>query len=297
MDTIKSYINRIIPNNTLSRKGSDKLRRARSRERSKPGGIPQRSASTSHVNFDPCESDGDSTSIGSVRTFSPNMVTFRHHHHRASEPHCSTATNSPINGSNNVLRHPHHHHHHHHLFHYSTIQNQPEVIRTPPPSKPPRKDLIFSVQLDTEGIRDIGIEIDCVAMSPTLSNLSYNSGTNSDYSPPTPSIGDRRRSPQTMPSQTAGITGMELKLKSDGGRSLTPSESQMNRTTKTDDRYGLLQEIDAHTPPQTPPAMTFRIMSLASGSGCHLDGRIKVNDEIVDINGDSVHKETLESVR
>ncbi|RUS79574.1 hypothetical protein EGW08_012668, partial [Elysia chlorotica] len=43
--------------------------------------------------------------------------------------------------------------------------------------------------------------------------------------------------------------------------------------------------------------LTFKVVSLTQGSRCNLDGRVKVHDEIVDINGSALCKETRESAR
>lgn len=230
MEAIKSYFSKIIPQAHVGRKGSGKWRRGRSRERERPGGIPHRSASTSQVDLD--SRDLDSASTDSAGTFSPVSDTYRLHH-RASEPHCSAQKGQTL------------------------LQYRRDAARTPPPSKPPRKDLVFSVQLDTEGLNDIGVEIDCLPTSAGSSPKHRPSEGDADFAS----------------SQNAGA---EVDQNWAGTASVKSDWS-----TKSSNGHGL----------------TFKVVALTQGSRCNLDGRVKVDDEIVDINGDPLNKETRESAR
>ncbi|GFR58879.1 hypothetical protein ElyMa_003490000 [Elysia marginata] len=268
MDTLKSYFTKILPQGQNPRKGSGKWRRGRTRERGRfVGAIPHRSASTSHVDFDSQDPDMDAISMGSTRTFSPALETFRLQH-RASEPYCPTAVTA-VNSSHYLLQHqPQFHNHPHHRL---QLVN-PEGLRTPPPSKPPRRDLIFSVQLDTEGLNDIGVEIDCVPTSANSSprdrRASFDGG--SSGSPSSQSYTRRQHELATADNQGSCSS------------SSSPSEQRSRGSTSGAVASGA-------------SGLTFKVVSLTQGSRCNLDGRVKVHDEIVDINGSALGKETRES--
>ncbi|BFZ01484.1 hypothetical protein BsWGS_04523 [Bradybaena similaris] len=220
MDAIKSYFSKIMSQSHVMRKGSGKWKRDRSKDCGRFGRIPHRSASTSHVDLDSHDPDMDAISMGSLRMFTPTLDTFR----------------SPQRGNDrggSVVSH----------------QSRRDMTRTPPPSKPPRRDLVFSVQLDTEGLNDIGVEIDSL---PTQANAS-----------PSP------------------------KLKS----------SEVDSLKKEDDDAPVAQQDSSTGNHPRGHGLTFKVVALTQGSRCNLDGRVKVNDEIVDINGESLHKETRESAR
>ncbi|CAL1540871.1 unnamed protein product, partial [Lymnaea stagnalis] len=230
MDAIKSYFSKIIPQGNVMRKGSGKWKRGRSRARDRTGEMPHRSASTSHVDYELHDYDMDAISMGSSRTFSPMLETFRQYH-RASEPHCSRQESQRANH---------------------------DATRTPPPSKPPRKDLIFSVQLDTEGLNDIGVEIDFVPSSANSSPKHRISGGNLS------AVNPRHRGSD---NDLAFVSDVSY------GRDETSLGTLLRQT------------------------LTCKVVALNQASRCNLDGRVKVNDEIVDINGDSLHRETKHSAR
>lgn len=234
MDAIKSYFSRIIPQSHVMRKGSGKWKRDRDRERARFSGLPHRSASTSHVDLDSQDPDMDAIFMGSTRMFSPTLETFRSQP-RVSDPHF------PIREIQAVP------------------QYRRDTARTPPPSKPPRKDLVFSVQLDTEGLNDIGVEIDCL---PSSSNTSHK---------------------HKLPQDNSGLSKT---------RSAEEDESRGCSPHATPGHNGCSRGNAARG-----QGLTFKVVALTQGSRCNLDGRVKVNDEIVDINGDSLQKETRESAR
>ena len=280
------------------RKGSGKWKRGRSRERTS-GAMTHRSASTSHVDFAAIDSDLDSASMGSCRTFNPSLDTFTPRHlqlHRASEPHCTTATrrvktstppppaefasgrfyNAPTASSPSSAGSQQHYH--------SLHRHRPEAIRTPPPSKPPRKDLVFSVQLDTEGLTDIGIEIDCV---PALTSSSTS----------TPSISSKGSLQSKMSSGQGGADGREWECSDSQSACSTPRSARTYASVDSEpvvrDKPPSVSSLGSHG----GQGLTCKVVSLNQASRCNLDGRVKVNDEIVDINGESVHRESRESVR
>ncbi|XP_005093651.2 uncharacterized protein LOC101855086 [Aplysia californica] len=300
MDTIKSYFQKMMPQSHTMRKGSGKWKRGRSRERERTVGMmPHRSASTSHVDFAPHDSDMDAISMSSGRTFSPCLDTFGPRNlqfHRASEPHCAVTSGrsggltrsgvgdftlgrshmQPLGAPNAPGPSAGHHYHNQLQLQQLQQQHRAEVTRTPPPSKPPRKDLVFSVQLDTEGLSDIGVEIDCV---PTPSTST----------PPTPAKG----------SPKCKVSGLEQE-----GREVESSDSQSACSTPRSVRTHASQEENGagRDRPSSGSScgghgLTCKVVSLTQGSRCHLDGRVKVNDEIVDINGEALHKETREAAK
>ncbi|GFN83465.1 hypothetical protein PoB_000997100 [Plakobranchus ocellatus] len=272
MDTLKSYFTRMLPQGQAMRKGSGKWRRGRTRERGRyVGGIPHRSASTSHVDFDSQDPDMDAISMGSTRTFSPALETFRFQH-RASEPYCPTAVTA-VNSGHYLLQHQALFHHHPQHRQNQLQQLNQEGLRTPPPSKPPRRDLIFSIQLDTEGLNDIGVEIDCVPSSANSSpgELRASSEGASSGSP-------------SSPTHTRGRgEGEGSERQGSCSSSSSPSE-QRSRSSVSGAA-------------SNDSGLTFKVVSLPQGSRCNLDGRVKVDDEIVDINGTPLCKETRESAR
>lgn len=229
MEAIKSYFSKIIPQGSISRKGSGKIKRGQIRESGRPVGMPHRSASTSHVDLDSRNPDLDAVTMGS---FSPSHEMFRFHQ-RASEPHCSPRKGPDLQ------------------------ESRRDVTRSPPPNKPPRKDLIFSVQLDTEGLNDIGVEIDCVPSSGSCS-------------------------PNPVPTDNYFRYESTKEYDSD------PKETCLS--------FGNT-DLQSDWPAASGQGLTFKVVALTQGSRCNLDGRVKINDEIVDINGNALHKETRESVR
>ena len=263
----------MLPQGQNMRKGSGKWRRGRTRERGRyVGGLPHRSASTSHVDFDSQDPDMDAISMGSSRTFSPALETFRFQH-RASEPYCPTAVTA-VNSGHYLLQHQPLFHHQPHHRHNQLQQMNPEGLRTPPPSKPPRRDLVFSVQLDTEGLNDIGVEIDCVPTSANSSPKDRRASLDGGSSGSPSSQSHARRQGEGATSERHGSCSS----------SSSPSE-QRNRGSTS----GAAASNDS--------GLTFMVVSLTQGSRCNLDGRVKVHDEIVDINGSALCKETRESAR
>ncbi|ESO94570.1 hypothetical protein LOTGIDRAFT_161271 [Lottia gigantea] len=110
------------------------------------------------------------------------------------------------------------------------------MSRSTPPSKPPRKDQIFSVEFgDLQGI-DFGITIDSSPLAPRPRKFS-DSGTDS------------------FSSESNG------------------------------------------TPPPSGLSTSIKVTSIRTPSIAQFDGRIKVNDEIIDINGRSMLRENTVSAR
>ncbi|XP_067666650.1 inaD-like protein [Haliotis asinina] len=114
-----------------------------------------------------------------------------------------------------------------------------ELSKSPPPTKPPRKDQIFCVEFYQPRGKELGIVIDSV-----------------------PIVFARPR--------TASDSGNESYRSSNGVMAPNASSTQTS---------------------------AFRVVLIKAGSLAYADGRIKINDEIIDINGRSLLKETLESVR
>nr|KAG5703095.1 hypothetical protein BaRGS_012157 [Batillaria attramentaria] len=124
-----------------------------------------------------------------------------------------------------------------------------DCTRTPPPTKPPRKDQIFSVELLTNGTNDLGIEIDAVPISVTRERSGSEGGAGNCW-------GSR----SNLVSPQSGSQGLG---------------------------FG--------SPVLSGCAM--RVVVVRGQSVAHKDGRIKVNDEVIDLNGKSLLRETKESVR
>lgn len=125
-----------------------------------------------------------------------------------------------------------------------------DCTRTPPPTKPPRKDQIFTVDLLTNGATDLGIDIDAV--------------------------------PLTLTRERSG---------SEGGGAGTSWGSRSNLVSPQAGSQG----TGFGSPVLAGCAM--RVVSVRGQSVAHKDGRIKVNDELIDVNGKSMLRETKESAR
>ena len=315
MDTLKSYFHRMIPHTANMRKGSGKWRRGRTRDRDR-GLLPHRSASTSHVDLTPRDSDMDSNSLNSNHTFTPALDSLPRHLqlHRVSEPPTTLSKSStlskkksrpqtpvdfppPLQGqdaisygtdTSSIGSGSHGYHGHDLVDQYH--QSRHDGMRTPPPSKPPRKDLVFSIQLDTEGLNDIGIDIDCFRAAPSPSASSYSSRS-STRRKPVPVIqlinGGAEAEGSDSQSQSSCSTPKSMRGQ---GQGQTGGDD-----VSVKDKPPSVSSFPSGG--QGGAGLTCKVVSLTKGSRCNLDGRVKVNDEIVDINGESLHKESRESAK
>lgn len=229
MDTLKSYFSRILPNNH-TRKGSGRWKRGRSNDRRGLRGFadgPLRSASTSQMDLNSSGAD-DSFYMPPAETLA-SFSSFD----KGPKP----KSVSDLATSN------------HHGFGVGTVGGD-QGTRTPPPSKPPRKDQVFSVELVTGGGKKLGIEIDAVAIS------SRDRSGSCDGAAPAHSWGSR--SNVSSPSLTHAF----------GVGSLPPT-----------------------------PGCVMRVVGVKEGGVARMDGRVKVNDELIDVNGKSLLRESQESAR
>ena len=246
MDTLRSYFSRILPNNH-TRKGSGRWKRGRSNDRTR--GLrgfadgPLRSASTSQMDLDSGSADDSyymPYSSASAAAAAAEPLTSFSSFDKGPKP----KSVSDLASGN--------HHHHQYGFGGGTLGR--ECARTPPPSKPPRKDQVFSVELITGGVKDLGIEVDAVAISSRDRSGSCDGVADHCWGSRT-SVS----SPSASPAVTSPVSG-----------------------------FGSL-------PPT--PGCVMRVVGVKDGSVARLDGRVKVNDELIDVNGKSLLRESKESVR
>ncbi|XP_041365047.1 tyrosine-protein phosphatase non-receptor type 13-like isoform X2 [Gigantopelta aegis] len=202
MDALKSYFNRIFPQN-IGRRGSLKTRHVR---KSHPGfsrgvdTVPARAASASHVD--------DRDEIDYARAKRVGVFNFKR------------------TGSREI------------------------VSKSPPPTKPPRKDHVFSVQFSTIRGKNLGIVFDCVP------------------------VGSQRR-----------------RAASDS------SDGYINGSIASPPSSPLPVSATTTTAAAASVFLTFKIVSIKEGSLSFYDGRLKIGDELIDINGIPLLKESLLSAR
>lgn len=154
--------------------------------------------------------------------------------------------------------------------------------RNTPPTKPPRRDQVFRIELVCSPGEDIGITLDtvpanCYATEPGSGYDTWKcrhlkpGGASSSSSP--------GRRATASPSST---------LK--GGGISTYDTYSVNTDTGGSTREGIRQFLGQGT--------TFvKIVEVQEGGICFKDGRLKLNDEVIDINGKSVVKETANGAR
>lgn len=264
MDTLRSYFSRILPNNH-ARKGSGRWRRGRSNDRRGMRGFadgPLRSASTSQM-------DGLDSSGADDRYYTPPpkepLSSFSSFD---KEPLSSFSSfdkgPKPESVSDSATTSRRGQHPNHQLQGLGAVTLGRESSRTPPPSKPPRKDQVFTVALVTSGAgSELGLEVDAVATASTHRDRSGScdaGGATAD-----PSWGSRSSvcSPPTSSSSSLAHA---------------PSPG-----------------LGALLPPT--PGCVMRVVGVTEGGVVRRDGRVKVNDELIDVNGKSLLRESKESVR
>ncbi|KAL8601177.1 hypothetical protein ACOMHN_002984 [Nucella lapillus] len=131
-----------------------------------------------------------------------------------------------------------------------------ECTRTPPPSKPPRKDRVFCVELTMKvGEEDVGLEVEVVPL-----------GTGS---------GGRH---------AAGEVPRDLQA-SGGRRSGVPLPSSSPT----------LQQ-GSGLPPSTP-LCAVRVVVVREGGAAEREGRVRVKDEVVEVNGKTLLRESEDTAR
>ncbi|KAL8583898.1 hypothetical protein ACOMHN_009651 [Nucella lapillus] len=234
MDTLKSYFSKILPNHSHhNRKGSGRWKGGHQKDRH--GGVrgfgeaPMRSASTSQVDLNSGLQDDSrylpQEPIASFSSFDKG-------------PKPKTVSEATPNshyqpGSRTLGR---------------------ECTRTPPPSKPPRKDQVFSVEIFPRVGAELGLDIESVP-------ISY-----------------RDRSDSSDRTRENGWGSMN--------NVSSNAASPVPQTPGS--RFGTL-------PPN--PGCVIRVVGVQEGGEARRDGRVKVNDEVIEINGKSLLRESKESVR
>ena len=200
MDALKSYFNRIFPQN-IGRRGSVKTRHGR---KSHPGfsrsgdTLPVRAASASQVD------DRDEIDYARAKRVG--------------------------------------------VFNLEQTCSREIVSKSPPPTKPPRKDYVFSIQFSTIRGKNLGIVFDCVPAGYLRQRAASDSSdgyVNGSIATPPPSPG--------LTSMTTTVAG------------------------------------SMH--------MAFRIVYIKEGSQAFYDGRLKIGDEMININGIPLMTENLLSAR
>ncbi|XP_076465979.1 uncharacterized protein LOC143297465 isoform X2 [Babylonia areolata] len=250
MDTLKSYFSKILPNHhgtTHTRKGSGRWKGGGGRQKDRRGagssggggGMtrafgegPLRSASTSQM-------DLNSGGVDDSRYLPPQPIASFSSFDKGPKPKSfSDASVAP------------------HL-HLGSRTLGRECTRTPPPSKPPRKDQVFSVEILPRGGCDLGIEVDAVPITTRDRSGSCDRSRENGWG----SLSNVSSSASPSPSPSQGHGGS---------------------------RFGTL-------PPN--PGTVIRVVGVSDGGEARRDGRVKVNDELIEINGKSLLRESKESVR